>query len=89
MLAIFFLLPFYIIISIAIKIDDPKGPVLFRQKRIGKNKTHFDILKYRTMKVDAPRDVATEDLHDPQGLLVDGFHRTEERCLLIERLTVI
>lgn len=66
LLAIFFLLPFYIIISLAIKIDDPKGPILFKQKRIGKDKSHFNILKYRTMRVDAPHDVATEDLDDPQ-----------------------
>ena len=65
-LAIFFLLPFYIIISASIKLDEPNAPVLFKQKRIGKNKEHFDILKFRTMRMDAPHDVATEDLQDPK-----------------------
>ena len=65
LLAVIFLLPFYIIIAIAIKVDDPEGPVIFKQKRIGKNKEHFNIYKYRTMRVEAPRDVATEDMHDP------------------------
>lgn len=65
-LAIFFLLPFYIIISASIKLDEPKAPVLFKQKRIGKDKEHFDIYKFRTMRMDAPHDVATEDLKDPK-----------------------
>lgn len=64
-LAVFFLLPFYVIIAIAVKLDDPAGPVLFKQKRVGKNKKTFNILKYRTMYVEAPHETATEDLKDP------------------------
>ena len=65
-LAIFFLLPFYIIIAAAIKASDPHGTVIFKQKRFGKRKEYFDIYKFRTMREDAPHDVATEDMHDPQ-----------------------
>lgn len=50
--------PLYLILAIAIKIDDP-GPIFFRQKRVGLHKTHFQILKFRTMKMCTPHDVPT------------------------------
>ena len=53
------------IISIAIKADS-KGPVFFKQKRVGLNKEYFEILKFRTMRIDTPRDVPTHELSDPQ-----------------------
>lgn len=53
-----------LIIALAIKIDS-SGPVLFKQKRVGINKTHFYILKYRTMKSDTPKDVPTHMLSNP------------------------
>lgn len=59
------LAPVYLLIALAIVIDDP-GPVFFRQKRIGIHKTHFHILKFRTMRTDTPRDVPTHLLEDPQ-----------------------
>lgn len=59
------LAPVYLIVAIAIKIDDP-GPVLFRQKRVGIHKTHFEILKFRTMKMETPRDMPTHLLENPQ-----------------------
>ena len=52
-------------VAIAIKIDDP-GPILFRQKRVGLHKTHFDIMKFRTMKMETPRDVPTHMLENPE-----------------------
>lgn len=55
----------YLILAIAIKIDDP-GPVFFRQKRVGIHKTHFEIMKFRTMKVSTPKDVPTHLLEDPE-----------------------
>ena len=55
----------YLILALAIKIDDP-GPVFFRQKRVGIHKTHFQILKFRTMKMDTPRDTPTHLLENPQ-----------------------
>lgn len=59
------LAPVYLLLAIAIKIDDP-GPVFFTQKRVGIHKTHFQILKFRTMKMETPRDVPTHLLENPQ-----------------------
>lgn len=59
------LAPVYLILALAIKIDDP-GPVFFRQKRVGIHKTHFDILKFRTMKMETPHDVPTHLLENPE-----------------------
>ena len=50
--AIVVLSPVYLLIGLAIKLDDP-GPVFFRQKRVGIHKTHFQILKFRTMRLNA------------------------------------
>ena len=55
----------YLILMAAIKIDDP-GPVFFRQKRVGIHKSHFQILKFRTMKMDTPRDMPTHLLQNPE-----------------------
>ncbi len=57
--------PVYLIISLAIVIDDP-GPILFRQKRVGIHKSFFQILKFRTMKMETPKDVPTHLLDNPQ-----------------------
>ncbi|RWZ59089.1 sugar transferase [Halobacillus fulvus] len=57
--------PLYIPLIIAIKIDS-KGPVFFQQKRIGINKSYFSILKFRTMKIDTPKDTPTHLLDDPE-----------------------
>ena len=54
-----------VIIMIVIKIDDP-GPAILRQKRVGKDKKHFSLLKFRSMKMSAPRDVPTHLLDDPE-----------------------
>lgn len=66
LLAIIVFSPIYIIISILIKCTS-KGPILFKQKRIGKNKKYFYIYKFRTMKVDTPKDVATHLLDNPDA----------------------
>ena len=58
------LAPVYLILAIAIKVDDP-GPVFFRQKRVGIHKTHFNIMKFRTMKMETPRDMPTHLLKNP------------------------
>ena len=63
--AIVVLSPVYLLICIAIVADDP-GPVFFRQKRVGIHKTHFLILKFRTMKVSTPKDVPTHLLENPE-----------------------
>jgi len=52
-------------IAIAIKIDDP-GPVLFTQKRVGKNKQYFKLHKFRSMKMCTPHDKPTHMLENPE-----------------------
>lgn len=64
LLAIIVFFPLYIILAILVKCTS-KGPVFFKQKRIGKNKKTFNILKFRTMRIDTPKDVATHLLDDP------------------------
>ena len=54
----------YIVIAIIIKCSS-KGPVFFKQQRVGKNKKMFNILKFRTMRIDAPKDVPTHMLESP------------------------
>lgn len=57
-LAVLILSPLFLITAVWIKLDS-KGPVFFRQTRVGIRKTTFKILKFRTMKKDAPKDVPT------------------------------
>ncbi len=52
-------------IALAIKIEDP-GPVLFTQKRVGKNKQYFKLHKFRSMRMDTPHDVPTHMLDNPE-----------------------
>lgn len=59
------LAPVYLILAVVIRIDDP-GPVFFRQTRVGIHKTHFQILKFRTMKMCTPKDTPTHLLENPQ-----------------------
>lgn len=63
-LGLIILSPVFVILIIAIKIDS-KGPVLFRQKRVGIHKSHFNILKFRTMRIDTPKDTPTHLLENP------------------------
>lgn len=67
-LAIVVLSPVLLLIAIAIKLDS-KGPVLFKQKRVGKNKSHFMIYKFRSMYVDAPSDMPTHLLKDATAMI--------------------
>lgn len=57
--------PVFVILIVAIKLDS-KGPVLFRQKRVGIHKRHFYILKFRTMRIDTPKDIPTHLLENPE-----------------------
>ena len=63
--AIVLLLWLFIFISLAIVIDDP-GPVFFKQRRVGKNKKLFNILKFRSMKMNTPHDTPTHMLKNPE-----------------------
>ena len=64
-LAIVVFSPLFIILAILVKVTS-KGPIFFKQKRIGKNKKIFNILKFRTMRIDTPKDVATHLLDNPE-----------------------
>jgi len=64
LIGIIILSPVLIVICVAIKLDS-KGPIIFKQKRVGKNKTHFNIYKFRTMKIDTPKEMPTHLLQDP------------------------
>lgn len=70
------LTPVWLIVILAILIDDP-GPIFFKQERIGINKSRFNILKFRTMKVDTPHDMPTHMLENPDQYItkVGGFLR--------------
>ena len=63
-LGLIILFPLFMILIVFIKIDSP-GPVLFKQKRVGINKGYFNILKFRTMRIDTPKDTPTHLLENP------------------------
>ncbi|MGG0848192.1 sugar transferase [Peribacillus simplex] len=52
-IGLIFLLPIFFVVAILIKIEDPKGPVFFKQVRIGKDETEFQMYKFRSMVSDA------------------------------------
>lgn len=65
LLGLIILSPLFLVLIIAIKLDS-KGPVLFKQKRVGIHKSHFQILKFRTMRIDTPKDMPTHLLQNPE-----------------------
>lgn len=67
-LLIIALSPVFLIISVIIKLDS-SGPVLFRQKRIGKNSSEFYILKFRTMRTDTPKDMPTHLFQNAESFI--------------------
>ena len=56
------------VLAVWIKLDSP-GPVFFKQRRVGLHKTHFNILKFRTMRGDTPHDVPTHLLKNPNAYI--------------------
>jgi O-antigen biosynthesis protein WbqP len=65
-IATLFFFPILILpIALLIKLTS-KGPVLFKQKRIGQNKKTFYLFKFRTMRIDTPNDVPTHQLKSPE-----------------------
>ena len=58
-----------LIVAIIIKVDDP-GPALFKQKRVGKGKTFFQLYKFRSMKMSTPHDTPTHLLANPEQYLL-------------------
>lgn len=79
---ILLLIPVWIVLVIAIKIDS-KGPVIFKQKRMGIHKKPFYILKFRTMRIDAPKDVPTHLFKDAERYMTK-FQRFLRRSSLDE-----
>ena len=65
-LGLILLSPVFLIISVAIFIDDP-GPIMFRQKRVGKGKKFFVLHKFRSMKMSTPHNVPTHLLETPES----------------------
>ena len=65
LLGLVLLSPLFLVLILAIKLDS-RGPVLFRQKRVGIHKSHFFILKFRTMRIDTPKDMPTHLLKNPE-----------------------
>ena len=65
-LALILLSPLFLVVSIAQKLSAPDEPIFFLQKRVGKGAHCFNIIKFRTMKSSAPKNVATGDLESPE-----------------------
>ena len=63
--------PLFLFISVWIVVDDP-GPVLFTQKRIGKNKQYFKLHKFRSMKMCTPHDKPTHMLENPEQYITNA-----------------
>lgn len=68
LIAFIVLSPIFLAIAIWIKVDSP-GPVFFKQKRVGINKSFFDIYKFRTMRTDTPKDMPTHLLNDAESFI--------------------
>lgn len=66
--ALIVLSPIFLILAILIK-RESEGPILFKQKRIGIHKSHFHILKFRTMRIDTPKDSPTHLLENPDQFI--------------------
>ena len=65
--------PVFLILALMIK-RDSKGPVLFKQKRVGMDKRYFNILKFRTMRTDTPKNMPTHMLDDPDAYITKIGH---------------
>lgn len=65
LLGLIILSPIFLILIVLIKLDS-EGPIFFKQKRVGRHKEHFYILKFRTMRIDTPKDTPTHLLENPE-----------------------
>lgn len=68
LMGIVLLWPFFLVIALLIKLNS-KGPVYFKQKRVGRNKKEFYILKFRTMRTDTPSEMPTHMLKEPDSYI--------------------
>lgn len=82
--------PLLIILAIIIKLDS-KGPVLFKQKRIGKDNIEFDIYKFRTMRTDTPSDMPTHLFNNAESFItpIGRFLRKSSLDELPQLLNII
>ncbi|MGX7099274.1 sugar transferase [Globicatella sanguinis] len=71
LIAFIVLSPIFLAIAIWIKLDSP-GPVFFKQKRVGINKSFFEIYKFRTMRIDTPKDMPTHLLSDAESFITNS-----------------
>lgn len=67
-IALVVLSPIFLILAILIR-KESEGPILFKQKRVGIHKSHFNILKFRTMRIDTPKDSPTHLLENPDQFI--------------------
>ena len=90
LIAIVVLSPLLLILSVMVRLTSP-GPVFFRQRRVGIGKTHFMIYKFRTMRIDAPKDQPTHLLKDPSAYItpVGRFLRRSSLDELPQLLNII
>ncbi len=89
LIALIIFSPLFLICAIAVKLTS-KGPVYYVSDRIGTNNTHFDMLKFRTMRTDTPQ-VATHLLTDPKAFLtpIGDFLRKSSLDELPQLINVI
>lgn len=73
LIGLIILSPILLIIAVIIKVTSP-GPILFRQERVGKNNEHFRIMKFRTMRIDTPKDCPTHLLVNPDQYITKIGH---------------
>lgn len=71
LIALIILSPLFLIIAIWIKVNS-KGPVFFKQNRVGKNKELFEIYKFRSMRTDTPADMPTHQLNNPEAFITSS-----------------
>ena len=88
--AVVLLSPVLITIALLIKLDTP-GPIFFKQKRIGIHKSHFYIYKFRTMRIDTPKDMPTHLLANPDTYItkVGKFLRKTSLDELLQIINIL
>jgi len=87
LVALIVLLPFFLILAVVIKIDSP-GPVIFKQQRFKKDRKLFNMWKFRTMRTDAPKDMPTHLLQNPE-MYISRVGRVLRKFSIDETIQVV